>query len=420
MTDATSKYSPQRVVFSRDTYFRTNDDDEFTSNADTTRSWANFTNGVKNPYWRSQIKAGQGATTSFDGERVVYATNPFSIEVETQFYGGNPRRVLSTALKTSNGDFSLLYPSSSAVFALSTTKANNQAKTAFIRKARKLQTTFQGGIAVGETLRTIRLIANPFKSLRKSAQAYLARLKKIGPKTARLSRKRKREILADTWLEHAFGWLPLLNDIDDAAEALANSRWGQERIWAPVLGVGEDESTSFEADWFFSTYATGFTGSTHVSEKVLVKYYGSVGVGSNALSNPRRLGFDPTNWLPTAWELLPYSFLVDYVSNMQHIVDAASFGTSTIRWIAKTVVRDITLKATNWKPVMDVSSDPDIVVVPQRVRPGSSSVSNRSVARGPYVGSLVPSLEFSLPSVGQLLNVTALVVGSRGLSRYFR
>lgn len=381
----------------------------------------NFVNGIKNPRWKALIKGGYNATTPSDGFKVSHKIGLYNVENYIRKYGGTPRVLQTTNYKSVIGRY-LIRPHVDEVdvSALSKVQADNQAKIAFIRKARKLQTTFQGGIAVGETLRTINLIKNPFRSLQKGMFNYLGRLKKIGPRSSRLSSKRKREILADTWLEYSFGWLPLFNDISDAAEALANSKYMQDQLWGNVIGVGSDESVDDLVGGYGTTsFGVGFTGDLRTSSKVTVKYYGAVDIGSRAISNTRRIGFDASNWLPTAWELLPYSFLIDYVTNVSEIVSAASFARSSIRRISQTVIKEITLSGVNIRPVGDVSFNPDVEIdtygtlVP-------SSVRSKRFSRVPFNGSLVPTLAFSLPTPGQLLNVAALGFVSRGLSRYFK
>jgi hypothetical protein len=57
-------------------------------------------------------------------------------------------------------------------------------------------------------------------------------------------------------------------------------------------------------------------------------------------------GFSMQNFIPTVWELLPWSFLVDYFGNINSVLEAYTTDIAGVKWASKTVytgsVRKIT------------------------------------------------------------------------------
>jgi len=51
---------------------------------------------------------------------------------------------------------------------------------------------------------------------------------------------------------------------------------------------------------------------------------------------PEQLGLSWSNVLPTAWELIPFSFLVDYFTNVGAVIEGVGTGTVGLAWGCKT------------------------------------------------------------------------------------
>jgi hypothetical protein len=302
-------------------------------------------------------------------------------------------------------------------------KADNVAKAQFVSKVRRTQTTFQGGVFLGELSKTIVQIRNPVRSLRKGFHSYLDAVKSRASKVkrSRSSSRKKREALSDmvsdTWLEYSFGWVPLLSDIDDAAKALAESGT-KFPPWKMVKGYGSER-----IQWRDSilTVSSATLPSMRYSSKQFTKaeviYYGQVGVNTSSVANPQRVGFDSSNWVPTLWELVPYSFLIDYFANIDDIIDAVTLTNSGIRWISRTI--RLADEAWAYNPEPRYLSSSTVNILPYAASGSTGNYYERAyVQRAKYNGSLVPNLQFSLPtSPKKLLNMAALVVRSKDLSR---
>jgi hypothetical protein len=300
--------------------------------------------------------------------------------------------------------------------------AENAAKTNFINRVREVQTSFQGGVIAGEMGETLRMLRSPVRTLREGLSSYLVTLKKRKRQVKRVSPKKRlstaRKVLADTWLEYSFGWKPLLNDIDDIAKALADSYVTEDAKWKPINAKGTDES--FQSGGMLIGVGGGLCSGVQLSllrhSAYTVVYRGSVSLG-NPTQREWKGGNFANDFIPTVWELIPYSFLVDYFTNVGDVINAATLFRSNLRWIARTQVE---------------THECEILAGEATFFSGAGTTGKsygqlkgkqgyKIVGRAPYTGSLVPSLEFTIPNtVNKWLNIAALASGQRALVPFHR
>lgn len=379
------------------------------------REWTDYSSGVKNPRWKEQVRRGVQAGTSFTGNRRTLTNKPFYIN---GFYNGHSSlsskaRYGTTVPPNAPGSPSLL----------DETKANNRALEQHVRKIRSKQTSFQGGVFVGELARSVQLLRNPAQALRQGVdhlhRSTIGRLDRFGRRIKDLPKPSRRELLSwarDTWLEYNLGWAPLLSEVDDGIKTIAESRILEDPTWEPVRSVGVE--TNINTINPNLTRPTGgyprFRCVSQELEEVQVRYISCIDVGTYKAYSPRRIGIAPTNWLPTLWELIPYSFVVDYFSNIGDIISAASLAKSSVRWTIKTVRKKTANEYVHWRPEYGTLQAGGVI-------PGHTSYERRTVTRDPYYGSFVPTLTFNVPgSSTQWLNTAALYDARRELQRWYR
>lgn len=385
-----------------------------------TQSWTNSLEGYKLSDWRQRISRGQSAVTQLNADADVIKSKPFFLEQRFMHYYDVPVKIEQQQDPSEIVSYGqamghirpMRPPRKHYVTSQMITEADNQAKMEYVRKIRGHQTSFQGAVFAGELRETISMIRNPARGLKRGLGRYLSDVKKRTKTIRKLPRKRRSSAIADMWLEHSFGWLPLLNDIDDGIKTIVDSKILSDKRWKRVTGVGESSTTS-HSSWINSN-----AGYPHYSvQKLLtkrcrIKYYGNIDIGSYAAYNARRIGFDSSNWLPAAWELLPYSFLIDYFTNIGEIVSAASLASSSIMWTGRTVVMEGFYHDGSW---IAKHYAPSTVTADW---PGSFKWSTKEVERSLYSGTLVPNLTFSVPGLGKKwVNISALLRNSKSISR---
>jgi hypothetical protein len=304
------------------------------------------------------------------------------------------------------------------------TSADNQARSRFYKKARNTLTSFQGGVFLGELREAIQLL-KPTKSalMRGIEDGYLGAVKRRieGLNKRRLpaslrnrTLKVKKDILAETWLEYSFGLSPLVSDLDAARREIA--RYASHKAFSVRIQAGgsEEEMSSADAGALTSTWGSV---SYRVARryKVDVRYIGAVGIetGFGQRSIRQSLGLTWDQFVPTMWELIPYSFLVDYFANVGDLVSAASFPKSSFRWY---------LRGTKWENTHTHVSGP--FTRPQNTSQtvysgggfvGQSTLKRYGVNRTPLSGSPpIPSLVLKVPGLPrQFFNLAALGVTHR-------
>lgn len=383
--------------------------------------------GVANPKWRSQILRCENASTDFT------ASENLGTLIGTKYEKVNKNLPASQTISRSWGytvplaaDLPTLPPF------MSQTKADNIARQKFYKQAIKAQRYLQSGVFIGELRQTLSLIRNPAKSARLlidvfSKNAIRRARPRKGRSTQLLTSKEKlkyiKNAIADSWLEFSFGWSPLAADVDAAYKLLSDLATKVNRQFAEVKGIGSDYANVLTASALTSTstnrpYAVLQNKQTHTS--VLIKYYGRIRLEVPDLSADRyltALGLTVADILPTTWELIPWSFFVDYFTNVGDVIEAWSFPVSKLAWASKVVVEEkkgSTLWCYNHPRTVQLAGSGNLVTMEvQRNAFRASGV--RRVIRTAVVYVRPPELQFELPfsSMKKSLNIGALMATSR-------
>jgi len=197
-------------------------------------------------------------------------------------------------------------------------------------------------VSFWEARKTWRMVRNPFGLMRGD---WRARCEK-----RTISQLAKRG--ANLWLEYQYGWKSLLYDLSNFCVAAARFSVDVQRYHThqqlrrycqnvTVVPTPKSPSTS-DAVWNANTqqvYTDSFS-DWWSTEPIRIKYdaekyqyrVGATGVdNSNKAMNQFRhylsyFGLDPTQWLATIWEIIPYSFVVDWFVNTKSIMNTIQVG----------------------------------------------------------------------------------------------
>lgn len=135
------------------------------------------------------------------------------------------------------------------------------------------------------------------------------------PKAAQMNLRREAHAFADNFLEYWFGWAPLLSDIGNAVEVL------QSPFRSKPVRAGGTASYNYASRVITKTngYSTYSTDNTVIyDDKARVRMQAQVKVTNPNLWLANQLGF--TNPVATAWQAVPFSFVVDYVYNVNQFL----------------------------------------------------------------------------------------------------
>jgi len=206
----------------------------------------------------------------------------------------------------------------------------NLLTVSYFKAVKSKSTELDGAVSLGEMRETLHGIRNPAKSLRKGLSGYLNDVKKRCSGIKKLDRTL--HVIKDTYLEWSFGWRPLLSDIDSAGKALnsqldtfeRSERIGVSQTWTTQSNMYDRTVTDARAWFAWDVY--------HIADyQHKVRMFGAIHrPGKQNIY--QHLGLTPSNWLPAAWELLPFSFVTDYFINIGNCLSALGTSTKNVQY----------------------------------------------------------------------------------------
>lgn len=361
--------------------------------------------GAKNPNWKSQVRKVTQAGTPYarSGTKAGFVTGQVA---------GHYRVLVHSSIVTDMMWGELFLDNPPPVPEMpELPNLDVNARIDFLKQCRQTYRAFQGGVFLGELREAIHMIVRPASALRRGISAYLAAAKKAGRSVRFTDRGR---VLTKTWLEHSYGWGPLVNDIDAGMMALAST---SHLIPEVISGAGYDRfqgnhiERKSDVPGSFVQASARFVDACDAS----VRYLGAVAWESEnrARDWKSHWGLTLSDFYPTVWELIPYSFMVDYFSNIGAIIDASSFGAVGLRWGVRSA-RSRVWTVMSPGPVAFTSSS---ALEP---RYGTASLRLQQLSRWSFSRSLVDSvsvglqdLQFRIPGVTdwrKWANLSALAI----------
>lgn len=388
---------------------------------------------VRNPKWKTQVASGQQAGTPFTASEVKRTVFEDGFTTVTVSDGNLTKPVYYTESFAGALGYSVNAPNH---ISGRTSSADNEALKRTFAAIKQQQQNFAGLAFLGEFRESLKMILRPASALRDAVSKYSEILtKRMNGAISRgqSRRQRKRELLnaaTGSWLEASFGWAPLISDIKGLAETAA--RFQYDFRHAEVRGYGK-------TDWVFdfaddtihlANYLNGTAKQRDRTRHLVVYRVGISASNTSDFGSIGRLvelsGFNLNDFLPTVWELTPWSFLVDYFTNIGDIVTAYSTGTAGIKWVNKSDIlsttRSVNITSTLDDMKRQLGSNVRNVVNLDGRGFGRSEVVRKDVVRSQPSTLPMPTLEFSLPgSAFKWANTVALgVQQDRKLLKLFR
>lgn len=387
-----------------------------TARPTTSRFSANFAGGrtksSKYPDWRRRIAVGSNCTNNYSRYGYVFIHSPGFVSWNSTKQCGLSKRNLSGWVQgTANNS-----PPSSLSLPANSGEALAIATAKFAQAVLEAQTHISGPTFLGELRSAIGMIRKPAKGLSKAIYDYLDDLKGYSRRCRRKSKQLIDSDIYGIYLEHVFGWLPLIGDTQKGAEALSRLING-DRPNRQVRGFHSLKTANIHSPSTV-TVAGGLLRSRaefrDVTE-VSVSIRGAVrakAVGPLWRSMDL-FGFDADYFVPTMWELLPMSWVTDYFSNVGDILSATYTDFSGLYWDS------CTQKLRASRQYLESPFVVNTAVAGPNFSGGGSggswTLERKSMVRT-RLESRVPDLVFSLPGKpSQLINLSAVLAQSKGI-----
>lgn len=287
------------------------------------------------PTWKDAIKKRVSATTNFTDQTKEVA-------ICLPYHGFNIIRYPDGRIwkQEWDGDQQLLrWHEASEAHAVLASAENRARSNAY----QQLSSHFEGLTALGELRETATMLKKPLMGLRRGVDKYASHARKVRRGIARkrsVSLPSRQRIWADAasdlWLEYTWGWKPLISDVEDLGKAF------RERLMRPqqALFKARADGDSFVEE---PQVIAGYQHMRVITDqrillKCTVQYKGAAESLLTSSSVADSLGIYPAAFVPTAWELCPYSWLADYFTNFGDVLSAWAVSTRTrFVWVNRTV-----------------------------------------------------------------------------------
>jgi len=281
-------------------------------------------------------------------------------------------------------------------------EATSECSARFFNKIREAQRAISGPTFIGELRDTLRLLKRPASSLRDYTISWAKATRK---RTNSLKGKSLNKALSDSYLEYQFGVKPLLNDTRAACDALVRLYEDVRTTRVTAVATKRFVTSVYmgEGAYIF----TNIVGDRTFNRTALVTIRAGVKAQANstARSSIDRVlevtGFNWSEFVPTVWEILPWSFVIDYFSNVGSVLTAVTTDLSQLSWYSRGTKYS---KVVTWYP-RKLAENTLTERIPEQAAGGwTTSVIN--VTRGKNI--TYPSLQLQIPGIGQVTNLTAL------------
>lgn len=262
---------------------------------------------------------------------------------------------------------------------------------------------------------TARRLAKAYSSLRRgNLSAFAGALgitvskRRAGAYRSRFRQQAKsesnsRQFAANTWLEYSYGWKPLINDVYTQAENLANYLTSRANVVRTARGSAKIKKQTDEVigtpGYWLNPKRTKVTSRV----KYVVRYKLTDGQGSLADT------FGLKNPAIVAWELIPFSFVVDWFMPIGNFLEQL---TATQGLTFHSATKSVTHESTS---TCRVSAAPARIGAAKEVRIQGVTLGGNAT-QTKYEKSREVLMDFPLPRFPEFKNPLSISHATSGLA----
>lgn len=371
--------------------------------------------GESFPNWKSSLGKANATTPRTIETRTLESYTPLDLRMKVRPKGSSEVRdfsLVGALTVVGNRYFTPAYIPDNI-------KADARAKAYAKLSSRTVHES--GGVFAGELGQTLRMLRSPLAALTGGAQQYLDRVlyRSLKANVRGMNQHSKRRVLTDivvnTWLEFQYGIQPLISDIENICLKVDYLQQGKYLHATQVKSQYKYDTVSETIIDSVPMYQT--TIDSTINTATSYRLYTTIGV-LPLVTNPVnvQLGLSGLQWIPTLYNLIPYSFVFDYVANLNQLANSVpNVNTETV-YVSQTEVTEsrTTVVSTSrglTSPYFEIDSVISDV-------PGSATHLLKTLNRTPNLS--FPSFAWKVPNVKQLTNIAALILSNQRTSYKLR
>jgi hypothetical protein len=310
--------------------------------------------------WKQRIAAGTSATTTLLGTSTLTVINVGgTIQTYSSIDPNHVRWIFSGDIFT-NSPTAWTFQVANAQSVDSV--ADSRAASKFLKHFIEERNTWRGGNFLAEIRETIHALRHPVKSIYQHTWDFAGKVKKLG--RVHQSKKEYSKHLADAWLAYQFGIKPLISDANDAGAALGQLKGDPDaRDHRTISGYGRNSASSkigpvvvtpppTTSSQFCSFYV-------YVNQNNAVRYHGALSADLADRTNYLdEIGLSYGDIVPAFWEAIPWSFAIDYFTNVGEMIDSCRLWFTDCSWVNRTVRNSVaqTARDVYYTPTSSVKS----------------------------------------------------------------
>lgn len=229
------------------------------------------------------------------------------------------------------------YPPYRACDASATTRIIDETVTAMWAESSSHDADLFVGLA--ELSETIAMLRKPLSSIQKLLGQAVRKQRKKTKTRGRVTPKEYREAVTGTWMETRYGWRPFLSEISGILKALESPHGVQRKFYrkSSKKEFSTTETVAHNMGSWTTTYQRDITETVVCRAGMVI---------DDEVSLARALGLDLSGLLVVPWEVIPASFVLDWVANVGDYLSAiGAYATRkpTATWytLEKTIVTSI-------------------------------------------------------------------------------
>jgi hypothetical protein len=262
-----------------------------------------YKNKVSNPGWRNQVAKGQSASTAYSVNGLVLV----------------PAYVFCETHADTRSGYTFAVSDGECAPSLNNNVDASLKDLALTRLKRKLQseTGAMNAVVPVVELREFRSMIGGLAHLATGAVKTLIDIKRTKGRSAA-------KYAADAWLTWSFGVKPMIKDAKDAAESLAKYIHRKDhsvRLTGSAQKIWHESKKANSIPGGFGCHMEGYMHSVHTLSYRYVAGFQLNLKSANDYGVMPHFGLEFGSIIPTMWELLPYSWLVDYFTTAGSYLD---------------------------------------------------------------------------------------------------